>query len=88
MLEEQVWGQGFVTPSFCDPFEVIDQRIVGGRHLKLRLQREGADRPIDAIRFGDDTNFPEKVECVYRLQLNEFKGVRTAQLVIEHWRPL
>ena len=88
LLDDQVWGQGFVAPSFCDAFEVVDQRIVGGRHLKLRLQRAGGERPIDAIRFGDDTKFPEKVECVYRLQLNEFNGMRNAQLVIEHWRAL
>ena len=86
LLEDQVWGQGFVAPLFCDTFEVVDQRIVGGRHLKLRLHRSGALQPVDAIRFGDDTKFPERVECVYRLQLNEFNGIRNAQLVIEHWR--
>jgi len=88
LLEEQVWGQGFAAPSFCDEFEVLDQRIVGERHLKLRLRCAGAERPVNAIRFGDNTRFPQQVECVYRLQVNEFNGARTAQLVVEHWHPL
>lgn len=88
LLDSQVWGQGFATPSFCDPFEVLDQRVVGGRHLKLRLRHAEGGRPLNAIRFGDSTPFPEQAECVYRLQVNDFNGTRTPQLVVEHWQPL
>jgi single-stranded-DNA-specific exonuclease len=102
LLDRQVWGQGFVAPTFCDTFQVVDQRVVGGRHRKLRLGRASsdksgtdqtgtnktaADQTIDAIRFGDDAALPERVQCVYRLNVNEFNGKRTPQLVIQHCRP-
>ncbi len=88
LLENQVWGQGFGSPLFCDDFEVADQRIVGGHHLKLRLMRAGANQPVNAMRFGDATAFPKQVRCVYRLQVNEFNGVRTPQLIVHQWSPL
>ncbi len=87
LLDQQVWGQGFVAPTFCDTFEVIEQRVVGGRHRKLRLGKAGVDRAIDAIRFGDDTALPDRVQCVYRLVVNEFSGRRTPQLIVEHCMP-
>ncbi|MGH8676848.1 MAG: single-stranded-DNA-specific exonuclease RecJ, partial [Burkholderiales bacterium] len=86
-IEDQVWGQGFAQPRFLDEFEVIDQRVVGGRHVKLRLCSPGSNRTIEAIRFGEESRFPDKVQTVYRLQINEFKGTRLPQLVIESWRP-
>jgi single-stranded-DNA-specific exonuclease len=82
-LESQVWGQGFPPPQFCDEFEVVDQRVVGGRHLKLRLRHPGANRAIDAILFGEDQPLGKRVSAVYRLQVNEYNGLRTAQLVLE-----
>jgi len=86
LLDSQVWGQGFVSPSFCDEFEVVDQRVVGGRHLKLRLKRPGTAPVIAAMRFGDDANFPDRVHCVYRLVVNEYNGARSPQLIVEHWK--
>lgn len=85
LLEDQVWGQGFTAPRFCDEFEVVDQRVVGGRHLKLRLRQPGASATLDGIRFGDDTYFPDVVRSVYRLQVNDYNGVQSPQLIIEHW---
>ena len=87
LLENQVWGQGFVSPRFCDIFDVVEQRVVGGRHLKLRVKREGKMEPLEAMRFGDDEAFPDRVQCVYRLQINDYKGVRSPQLVLETWTP-
>lgn len=92
LLETQVWGPGFATPMFCDTFEVVEQRVVGNRHRKLRLarikpDRSGTNQTIDAIRFGDDSALPAQVCCVYRLNVNEFNGQRTPQLIIEHCRP-
>src|SRR5262249_14964910 len=49
LLAEPVWGQGFPAPRFCDEFEVVAQRIVGEKHLKLALMR--GMRKLDAIRF-------------------------------------
>ena len=88
LFDDQVWGQGFPAPAFCDTFNVVEQRIVGGHHLRLRLRRSGTQSVINAMRFGDDTSFPDQVSCVYRLQVNEFNGSRTPQLVIDHWQPV
>ncbi len=86
-LDQQVWGQGFAQPRFFDRFEVIDQRIVGGRHVKLRLRRPGSTRTLDAIRFGDESRLPHKVDTVYRLQVNDYNGTLSPQLVVERWNP-
>lgn len=87
LLETQVWGQGFPPPQFCDDFAVVDQRVVGGRHLKLRVQHPGTHRIIEAMRFGEDQPLPGRVRAVYRLQVNEYNGLRTPQLILERWRP-
>jgi single-stranded-DNA-specific exonuclease len=86
-LEAQVWGQGFAMPSFFDDFEVIEQRIVGGRHLKLKLRRPGGQNVLDAIAFGQEAPLPEKVASVYRVQVNEYNGKRSVQLVLDYWQP-
>ena len=86
LLDNQVWGQGFVSPLFCDEFEVVEQRVVGGHHLKLRLSPSGAGPTITAMRFGDDAAFPERVQCVYRLVVNDYNGARSPQLIVEHWQ--
>jgi single-stranded-DNA-specific exonuclease len=82
-LEAPVWGQGFPAPSFVGEFEVRDQRIVGEKHLKLRLAA-GGGRPIEAIAFNRTERLPATVRAVYRLAVNEFNGQRTAQLIVEH----
>ena len=84
-LEAPVWGQGFPAPSFVGEFEVRDQRIVGEKHLKLRLAAGG--RPIDAIAFNRTERLSAAVRAVYRLTVNEFNGQRTAQLIVEHCAP-
>ena len=86
-IEGHVWGQGFPPPQFCDDFEVLDKRVVGGRHLRLRLRQPGAARAVEAMRFGEDAPLPARVRTVYRLQVNEYNGLRTPQLVIEQWQP-
>ncbi len=88
MLDAQVWGQGFVSPKFCDVFEVVDQRVVGGRHRKLQVRPDGKSPVLEAMRFGDDAKLPDRVECVYRLQVNAFRGVRSPQLVLDSWAPV
>ena len=83
------WGQAFPEPQFSGNFRLIQQRVVGGNHLKLVLQPEGTDQAIDAIWFGIDTSvWPdhsrEKVTCVYQLDINEFRGERNLQLRVVH----
>jgi single-stranded-DNA-specific exonuclease len=83
LIESQIWGQGFPQPVFCDDFEVMNQRVVGERHLKLRLARGG--RVLEAMRFNALEPLPGGVRAAYRLQVNEFNGAQNLQLVIEHW---
>lgn len=83
ILEDVPWGQGFPRPSFHGSFDVVSQRIVGGRHLRLRLARAG--RPLDAMLFGATAPLPERIEAVYRLDANEYQGQRGLRLIIEHW---
>jgi single-stranded-DNA-specific exonuclease len=83
LIESQIWGQGFPQPVFCDDFEVVNQRVVGERHLKLRLARGG--RVLEAMRFNALDSLPGGVRAAYRLSVNEFNGAQSLQLVIEHW---
>ena len=82
LLKEQVWGQGFPEPRFTGRFSVESQRIVGERHLKLMLGFGG--RRFRAIRFGSPDSLPAAIDAVYRLEINDFQGASSLQLVIEH----
>ncbi|UXH79661.1 single-stranded-DNA-specific exonuclease RecJ [Roseateles amylovorans] len=80
-LEAQVWGQAFEAPLFCDRVQVINQRLVGERHLKLRLRQGALLR--DAIWFGHTEPLPEQVTLAYRLSLDEYQGQKRVQMVVE-----
>lgn len=86
------WGAGFPEPLFDGEFDVRGHRLVGECHLKLSLVPTGSDRPIDAILFFADEALRAgpgpRVRLVYRLDVNEFRGRRSAQLVVEHLQPL
>ncbi len=82
LLEAQIWGQGFPQPLFCDTFQVESQRVVGERHLKLRLVKDG--RRLEAMRFGSLEPLPARMRAAYRLKVNEFNGLKGVQLDIEH----
>jgi single-stranded-DNA-specific exonuclease len=81
------WGQGFPAPRFHGVFEVADQRVLSGGHLKLRLAPAGAPRAstLEAMLFGHTDLLPERLRLVYRIEPNEWNGLRSVQLVIEHW---
>jgi single-stranded-DNA-specific exonuclease len=83
MLERQVWGQGFPQPLFCDRFAVANQRVVGEKHLKLRLQKDG--KSFDAIRFNSLAPAGAAIRAAYRLAVNEYNGVQSVQLIVEDW---
>jgi len=81
------WGQAFPEPLFDGKFRILEQRIVGDKHLKLRLVKD--DKTIDAMAFFVDTKeWPNHrcqfVRAAYRLDVNEYKGRRNIQLIIEH----
>lgn len=85
------WGQAFPEPLFDDTFRILEQRIVGDKHLKLRLGKES--QILDAIAFFVDTNeWPnhrcQSVRAAYKLDINEYKGRRNIQLIVEHLEPL
>ena len=80
-LDEQVWGQAFEAPIFIDEAEVLSQRVVGERHLKLAVRVAGAVR--DAIWFGHSEPLAERVRLAYRLSLDEFNGRERVQLIVE-----
>jgi single-stranded-DNA-specific exonuclease len=82
ILENEVWGQGFPPPLFEDEFDVESQRILKEKHIKLRLRK--SNHRIDAIQF-NFTEAPGKtVHAAYRLAINEYNGIQTPQLMIEH----
>lgn len=82
LLQSQVWGQGFPEPRFTGRFAVESQRVVGERHLKLALRIDG--QRFSAIRFGNADALPATIDAVYRLEMNEFQGESSVQLVVEH----
>ncbi|PCI61830.1 MAG: single-stranded-DNA-specific exonuclease RecJ [Gammaproteobacteria bacterium] len=81
------WGQNFLEPLFDDEFDIIQQRVVGEKHLKLVVQKN--QQLFDAIAFNVDTKIwpnasAEKIQLAYRLDINEFRGKRNLQLMVEH----
>ena len=86
------WGQHFPEPVFDGSFRVVSQRLVGEKHLKLVLMQLGSKTVLDAIAFNVDLDvWPdqsiEQVEIAYRLDVNEFRGQRSVQLMVEHLVP-
>jgi len=81
LLDAQVWGQAFEAPVFSDEVEVINQRLVGEKHLKLSVRHAGQLR--DAIWFGQSQPLAAKVRLAYRLSLDEYQGRQRVQMVVE-----
>jgi single-stranded-DNA-specific exonuclease len=80
-LHREVWGQGFAPPTFSEEVEVISQRLVGEKHLALRLKHQG--KPVDGIWFGHTEPLPPKVVLAFRLDADEWQGVRRVRFLIE-----
>lgn len=83
------WGQQFPEPVFDGVFTIINQRIVGSNHLKLMLGVAGSEQCIDAIAFNVNLEeWPDEscktVHCAYQLDINEFRGVQSVQLLVRH----
>lgn len=83
-LEQQVWGQGFPQPLFDGVFKVDSQRIVGEKHLKLKLS--GSSGSFDAIHFFNPEPVPATIRAVYSLSINEYNGKVSLQLIVRHWQ--
>ncbi|WP_341645169.1 single-stranded-DNA-specific exonuclease RecJ [Thauera sp. SDU_THAU2] len=83
MLENEIWGQGFPPPLFDDVFRVERQRVLKDKHLKLELSR-GSTR-FEAIRFNHADGAAGQIHAAYRLGINEYNGVSSVQLMLEHF---
>ena len=85
------WGQGFPEPCFDGEFEVREARVVGERHVKLVLGPAGSGRRVDAIAFNAAPEWPaglRRARLAYRLGVNFYQGLQSAQLVVEDWEKL
>ncbi len=80
-LNQTVWGQGFAAPVFCEEIEVVSQRLVGEKHLSLKLKHQG--QPVDGIWFGHTAPLPAKVKMAFRLEADEWQGVRRVKFFVE-----
>ena len=81
LLDAQVWGQGFEAPVFFDDVQILQQRLVGEKHLKLRLKLNGETR--DGIWFNHTEPLPANTRLAYRLQLDEWNGQQRVQMMVE-----
>ena len=82
------WGQGFPEPMFDGVFEVCSAKLVGENHLKMRVLPDGGQRSLDAIAFNQadtlDALLNERARLVFRLDVNDYRGLQSAQLIVEH----
>lgn len=84
-FEQTVWGQGFPPPLFYDHFDIVEQRIVGERHLKLRVATQTSPQKLyDAIYFGCATPFTSAIQMVYQPQTNRYNGNTSLQLLVRY----
>ena len=81
MLHSEVWGQGFAAPTFSEVVEVVSQRLVGEKHLALKLKHQG--QPVDGIWFGHTEVLPARVKLAFRLEADEWQGVKRVRFLVE-----
>ncbi len=87
-LDDVPWGQGFPPPSFDGIFEVLQQRVVSGGHLKITLLHRdtyGAKARRDAILFGRAEPVPDRIRGVYTPSVNQWNGRVSVQFTLQHW---
>lgn len=80
-LHREVWGQGFAPPTFSEEVEVLSQRLVGEKHLALKLRHQG--KPVDGMWFGHTEPLPPRVLIAFRLDADEWQGVRRVRFLLE-----
>ena len=84
LREAGPWGSGFPEPLWSGDFSIVEQRVVGDNHLKLRVRSAGGGDVIDAIAFNQaGPTFRGRVQLAFRLDVNEYRGIERAQLVVE-----
>jgi len=80
-LHHEVWGQGFAAPTFSEELEVVSQRLVGEKHLSLKLKHRG--EPVDGIWFGRTEPLPARVKLAFRLDADSWRGERKVRFLVE-----
>jgi single-stranded-DNA-specific exonuclease len=80
-LHKEVWGQGFAAPTFSEEVDVISQRLVGEKHLSLKLRHKG--QPIDAMWFSRTEPLPARVKLAFRLDADSWRGERKVRFLVE-----
>jgi single-stranded-DNA-specific exonuclease len=97
-LAAQPWGQGFAQPAFSTRFLVENQRVVGNKHLKLKLKKQKLElsgfesgpemkiRLYDGMLFFRTDPLPDVIDAVYRVHINEFNGDTNLQFILDHWK--
>ena len=80
-LHHEVWGQGFAPPLFSEEVEVLSQRLIGEKHLALKLRHHG--QPVDGIWFGRTEPLPPRVLLAFRLEVDEWQGARRVRFLVE-----
>jgi len=80
-LHKEVWGQGFAAPTFSEEVDVVSQRLVGEKHLALKLKHQG--QPVDGIWFGHTESLPARVKLAFRLDADEWQGVKRVRFLVE-----
>ncbi|PUE32233.1 single-stranded-DNA-specific exonuclease RecJ [Limnohabitans sp. Jir61] len=80
-LAREVWGQGFAPPTFSEEVEVVGQRLVGEKHLALKLRHQG--QPVDGIWFGRVDPLPALAHLAFRLEADEWQGNKRVRFVVE-----
>lgn len=80
-LHGEVWGQGFAPPVFSEEVEIVSQRLVGEKHLAIKLRHQG--QPVDGIWFGRTEPLPARVMLAFRLDADEWQGTRRVRFLVE-----
>jgi single-stranded-DNA-specific exonuclease len=87
LMQQEVWGQAFPAPVFADSFEVLSQRLLKDKHLKLKLKK--GNQRFDAIQFNfadaSGNSAPDRIRAAFRVDINEWNGAQTVQLMLEHF---
>ena len=87
LMQQEVWGQAFPAPVFADSFDVLSQRLLKDKHLKLKLKK--GNQRFDAIQFNfadaSGNSAPDRIRAAFRVDINEWNGAQTVQLMLEHF---
>lgn len=83
LMQQAVWGQAFPAPIFDDTFDVTYQKVLKDKHLKLRLKK--GQTQFDAIQFNFAGSAPNRIHAAFRLDINEWNGNQSVQLLLEHF---